>query len=129
MQIKSLAGLVLMCGFSANVLAANPACERKAAQITQQIHEANANDNRARAQGLETALMNVLAKCTDAELIAEKKEDIADQQEDIDELLAEIKEKQSENKPDKVAKLEGKLKTEREELDVLRRELAEIESP
>ena len=111
MQIKSLAGLVLMCGFSANVLAANPACERKAAQITQQIHEANANDNRARAQGLETALMNVLAKCTDAE------------------LLAEIKEKQSENKPDKVAKLEGKLKTEREELDVLRRELAEIESP
>lgn len=127
MGINRLALLVLMCSFATPALAENPACQRKSAEIEQQIERAKEAGNRNQVQGLEKALSQVKENCTDAALIADKKKDIADQQEDIDEILADIKEKQSEGRYDKVKKLERKLQREREELESLQGELRDIE--
>lgn len=127
MGINRLALLVLMGCFATPAMADNPACQRKSAEIERQIEHAKEAGNRNQVQGLEKALSQVKANCTDAALIADKKKDIADQQEDIDEILADIKEKQSEGRYDKVKKLERKLQREREELEALRGELRDIE--
>lgn len=125
--MKYLAALILMHGFAASAMAANPACERKEAEIERQIEHAKAAGNHHRLRGLENALSSVRAHCTDAKLIEDKKRDIAEQQEEIDEVLEEIREKESEGRYDKVQKLERKLERERAELKALQQELQEIE--
>lgn len=119
---------ILMLGLVAPALAASPACERKEAEIKNQIQHATQNNNSHRVRGLEKALSQVQTHCTDAGLIKDKKEDIADQQEDIDELLAKIEDKKSEGRYDKVEKLENKLAREREDLQTLQQELKELEA-
>lgn len=127
MGINRLLMLVLMSCFAVPVLADNPACQLKAAGIELQIGLAKEADNSNRVRGLEKALSQVKKNCTDAALIADKKEDVAEQEEDIAEILEEIQEKQSEGRDDKVSKLERKLQREQDELDVLRGELRELE--
>lgn len=125
---NKLAVLVLMLCFAAPALANNPACQRKSAEIQQQIEQAKQAGNHNRIRGLEKALSRVKENCTNATLIADKKKDIADQQEDIDEILQDIQKNQSEGRLDKVRKLERKLQRERDELEVLKGELRDIES-
>ncbi|KAA0889949.1 DUF1090 domain-containing protein [Pusillimonas sp. ANT_WB101] len=128
MNTIKLAIPILLFGLVGPALAASPACERKEVEIKNQIQHAKENNNMHRVRGLEKALSQVQAHCTDAALIKDKKEDIAEQQEDIDELLEEIQQKQSEGQYDKVQKLERKLGREREELQSLQHELKELEA-
>ncbi|CAK7011976.1 DUF1090 domain-containing protein [Kerstersia gyiorum] len=108
--------------------AANPGCERKAAEIEQQLDYAKTYGNVYRQRGLERALTEVRTHCTDAGLVSEKRSDIAEQNEKVNEIQAEIEEKQTEGRLDKVRKLERKLEREREELRLLQNELRELES-
>ena len=124
---RYLFGLVLICGLTTPVMAGNAACDRKAAEIEQQIKHAQEAGNSDRLDGLNKALSAVREHCTDAGLIKDKKQDITEQEEEIAETLEDIAENQAEGKLDKVKKLERELQREREELDVLRQELAEIE--
>jgi len=127
MRLRTYIALALSCGLIAPAMAANPACERKAAQIEQQIQHAKAAGNTHRVSGLEKALSQARTNCTDAGLIAEQRADIAEQQEDIDEILEDIQEKQAEGRSDKVEKLERKLGHEKKELEVLQHELRQLE--
>ncbi|MDS1141058.1 DUF1090 domain-containing protein [Pusillimonas sp. SM2304] len=126
MVSKYLAGLVLLFGV-APAMAANPACERKAVEIAQQIKFAQEANNSQRQRGLEKALSMVQQHCTDAGLIKDQKQDIAEQQEEVDDILEEIQQKESEGRYDKVKKLQRKLEREQKELEVLKQELTEIE--
>ncbi|CAM4178588.1 DUF1090 domain-containing protein [Kerstersia similis] len=107
--------------------AANPLCERKAAEIEQQLDHARAYGNMYRQRGLERALSEVKLRCRDADLIQEKRAEIAEQAEKVDALLDEIEEKQMEGRLDKVRQLERKLGREREELGILQEELRALE--
>ncbi|NYT61261.1 DUF1090 domain-containing protein [Alcaligenaceae bacterium] len=126
--MNRLAVLVLMGCFAAPALADNPACQRKSAEIERQMEDAREAGNSNRIRGLEKALSQVKENCTDTALIADKKKDIVDQQKGIDEILEEIQKKQSEGRIDKTRKLERKLQRERDELEVLKGELRDIES-
>lgn len=128
MKKNTFAIAILAFGFSAPVLAVNPACEQKKIEIQRQIQHAQEAGNTHRMRGLETALSKVKTYCTDAGLIKDQKKDIADQQKDIDDLLEEIQEKESEGRYDKVKKLERKLAYKRQELEDLQQELKELES-
>lgn len=127
MVAKHLAVLALMSGFSASALAANPHCERRAAEIERQIGYAQQAGNSHRVAGLQTALSRVRTHCTDAGLVEDKKRDIAEEQEDIADILEEIREKQAEGRADKVQKLERKLARRQAKLEVLQQELVELE--
>ena len=114
--------------FCLPVLASNPACQYKASEIETQIQHAREHGNTHRVRGLERALANVKAHCSDTDLLREKREQIRDQEEDIQEVLAELQEKRADGRQDKVQKLERKLAREREELMQLQDELQELES-
>lgn len=103
--------------------AANPACDMKAAEVEAQIAHARQNGNEHRQRGLERALANLRANCTDASLIRDIQEDIDDQREDIRELEEDLAEKRAEGRQDKVARIERKLEEERAELGDLEGEL------
>ncbi|WP_083953395.1 DUF1090 domain-containing protein [Thauera butanivorans] len=119
---------VLLGGIAFSAHADNPACQQKATEIEQQIEYAKSHGNTHRLQGLERALANVKAHCTDQALIRDKKDEIREQEEEIREILEEIREKQSEGRYDKLVKLERKLERERAEKDVLERELQALEN-
>lgn len=114
--------------FCLPVLANNPACQYKASEIETQIQHARAHGNTHRVRGLERALANVKAHCSDTDLLREKREQIRDQQEDIQEIVLELQEKRAQGRQDKVQKLERKLAREREELTQLQDELQELQS-
>ena len=123
MKINTWATCLLMACFAAPAFADNVLCQQKMAGLEQQIEQAKAAGNGHRVRGLERAVANVKAHCTDEDLIADKKEDIADQQEDIAEILEDIAEKRSEGRTDKVNKLERKLQQEQDKLQRLQEEL------
>lgn len=119
--------LMLLGSIAISAQAANPACQRKAANIQHQIEQARQHGNTHRRAGLERALANVEAHCTDASLIRDKKADIAEQREEVDEILEALQQKRAEGRADKVKKLERKLARERAELQALEDELQGLE--
>lgn len=128
MRINKLVAALCMTCFVVPVWAnENPLCQKKVAAIEKQLQFAKEAGNSHRVRGLERALANTKAHCTDAELIADQKEEIADQESDIAEILEEIKEKRAEGREDKVKKLERKLQREQEELRVLQNELNKMQ--
>lgn len=128
MTFRHAVFIAFSLGLSSPALALGPACAQKLAGIEQQIQHATEAGNSRREAGLERALSAVRNHCTDTDLLADKKDEIKDKLEDIAELREEIQEKEAEGRLDKVAKLERKLRHEQEELDILQRELAEIET-
>lgn len=125
-MIRRTIAVSLALGLSGPALASEPACTRKISEIEVQIKHAKEAGNRERVMGLERVMSAVQDHCTDAGLISEKEKEIAEKQDDIDDVLEDIREKENEGRLDKVKKLERKLVHEREELEVLRQELAGI---
>lgn len=128
MIIKIATALAMALGLSSPALASDPACARKIADIESQIQHAKTSGNQNRAKGLERALSAARDNCTDAGLIAEKEEEVAEKREDIEDILEDLREKEEEGRLDKVKRLERKLAHERQELEILTQELAEIKS-
>lgn len=119
--------LVLLSSIAFSVQAANPACQQKAASIQQQIAQAKEHGNTHRQRGLERALANVEAHCTDAGLIRDMKADIAEQREEVNEVQTALQQKHALGRTDKINKLERKLARERAELQTLEDELRDLE--
>jgi len=91
-----------MCGMTAPALADNPACERKAADIEQQIGHAQEAGNSERLKGLNKALSAVRGHFTDAGLIQDKKQYIVEQEVDIANIIENPDEKKAEGTLTKV---------------------------
>lgn len=127
-MIRLTITLSLVLGFSGPALASEPACARKIAEIETQVRYAKEAGNQGRVMGLERAMSAAQVHCTDAGLISEKEKEIDEKQDDINDILDDLREKEKEGRLDKVKKLERKLTHEREELEVLRQELADIKS-
>ncbi|MGB3423554.1 MAG: DUF1090 domain-containing protein [Castellaniella sp.] len=128
-MMRSLTFLALACTLAGPAQAADPACDRKAAEIERQIGYAQEAGNRARLDGLRKALAANRENCTDSRLIQGLEQDIAEQQEEIDALRAEVREKESEGRYDKVKKLERKLADAQQDLKDLQQSLAEMGKP
>lgn len=95
-------------------------CESKRVDIARDIDHAKAKGQASRVRGLEKALREMQANCSDAELekehaarIARQEEKIADRQRDIDKA-------REQGKAGKIADREAKLAKEKAELERLR---------
>ncbi|MBP2168391.1 vacuolar-type H+-ATPase subunit I/STV1 [Erwinia toletana] len=98
------------------VQAAEPLCLQKEQAIQHEIDMARKHDNQRRITGLERALTEARAGCTDAKLKSEHQEKIKQHQQEITQREHDLKEARDKGDSDKITKREKKLAEAREEL-------------
>lgn len=114
-----LAGL-LMLAPTLSAVAATPVatgCEAQRQDIQQQIRYARSNGNDHRIAGLDKALSEVNAHCTDSRLRAEREADVREKTRKVEEREQELAEARSDGLADKIRKKERKLNETRAALE------------
>ncbi|WP_312455390.1 DUF1090 domain-containing protein [Pseudescherichia sp.] len=94
-------------------------CQEKEQDILREISYAEKHNNQRRVDGLNKALTEVKANCTDSKLRADHQKKIAEQKDEIAERQQDLTEAQQKGDADKVTKREHKLKEAQEELRTL----------
>jgi len=94
-------------------------CQEKEQDILREISYAEKHNNQSRVDGLNTALKELKANCTDSKLRADHQKKIAEQKEEVAERQQDLTEAQQKGDADKVTKREHKLKEAQEELRAL----------
>lgn len=117
-----LAGLLVLAPtFSA--LASSQAatgCEAKRLNIEQQIDNARTHGNNHRVTGLEKALYELNANCTDEGLRAEREADVRKKERKVESRRQELAEAQADGRTDKISKKQRKLEDAQAELNEAR---------
>ncbi|PZD59005.1 DUF1090 domain-containing protein [Pantoea ananatis] len=122
MKHTLLLGITLF-SLSGSLMAAQSLCQQKEQDIQREIEMAQKHNNQRRVNGLERALTEVRAGCTDKKLKASHLEKINAQKEKVAERERELKEERDEgHDKDKIAKRERKLEEARQELKKLKAE-------
>lgn len=132
--MKFLSPLVLFtaCGLlAAPVFAADPApltgCAAKRQDITLQIAQAKASGNSDQQAGLENALSENTANCTDASLLKELETKVLDAKREVARRQSDLDKAMSKGDADKINKRKDKLAEARQELKDAHAELEKIE--
>ena len=99
--------------------AAGVLCLQKEKNIEQEIAHAKQHDNQRRVNGLERALTEVRASCSDEKLKAAHQENIDAKKREVAEREQDLKEAEDDGDKEKIAKRQRKLQEEREELKAL----------
>ncbi|QZN97702.1 DUF1090 domain-containing protein [Symbiopectobacterium purcellii] len=120
-----LAGLLVMTPIF-SVLATPQAatgCEAKRQDIEQQIDYARTHGNDHRIAGLEKALSELNANCTDEALRAKRESNLREKERKVEKRRQELAEAQANGRKDKISKQQRKLKEAQSELDEARHTL------
>ncbi|WP_297840650.1 DUF1090 domain-containing protein [Pseudomonas sp.] len=132
--MKFLSPLVLMtaCGLlAAPVFAADAppltGCAAKRQDISTQIEQAKANGKSDQQAGLEKALSEVTANCTDASLLKELENKVLDAKSEVSRRQKDLDKAVSKGDPDKINKRKDKLAEARQDLKDAHAELEKIE--
>ncbi|WP_288420980.1 DUF1090 domain-containing protein [uncultured Pantoea sp.] len=122
MKQQLLLGTILF-SLSGSLLAAESLCQQKQQDIQREIEMAKQHDNQRRVTGLERALTEVRANCTDEKLKSAHAERIEAQQHKVAERERELQQDRQEGKDqEKIGKRERKLEEARQELKKLQAE-------
>ena len=122
MKQQLLLGAILF-SLSGSLLAAESLCQQKQQDIQREIEMAKQHDNQRRVTGLERALTEVRAHCTDEKLKSAHAERIEAQQHKVAERERELQQDRQEGKDqEKIGKRERKLEEARQELKKLQAE-------
>lgn len=98
---------------------ANTLCQEKEQDIQREISYAEKHNNQNRINGLNKALSEVRANCSDSQLRADHKKKIAEQKKEISERQRDLAEAKQKGDADKIAKREHKLAEAQEDLKKL----------
>ena len=101
------------------VLANNPLCQQKAMSIQQEIDFARSHNNQHRVNGLQQALSQVQANCSDEKLKAEHQQRIEKKKREVAEREQDLREATEKGNKEKITKRQKKLDEERNELQRL----------
>lgn len=115
-RISLLVALFSLSGFTH---AAGALCLQKEKNIEHEIEMAKQHDNQRRVNGLERALTEVRASCTDEKLKAAHQENINAKKREVAEREKDLKDAEDDGDKEKIAKRQRKLQEEREELKAL----------
>jgi len=122
MKYHLLLGVALF-SLSGSLLAADSLCEQKERDIKHEIEMAQQHNNLRRVNGLERALTEVQADCSDKKLEAAHLERINAQKQKVAEREHELREERDEGHDrEKIAKRQQKLDEARRELKKLQAE-------
>ena len=91
-------------------------CAAKRQAISLQIEQAKAHGNSAQQAGLEKALAEVTAHCTDAGLKKERENKVLDAKHEVSRRQADLDKAMKKGDPDKINKRKDKLAESRKEL-------------
>ncbi|MGY2375873.1 DUF1090 domain-containing protein [Pseudomonas sp. SDO524_S393] len=120
--MKFLAPFALLTSFlTTSLLAAEEAppltgCAAKRQDITTQIEQAKAHGNSAQQAGLEKALGEVTANCTDASLKKERENKVLDAKHEVSRRQADLDKAMKKGDADKINKRKEKLAQSRKDL-------------
>ncbi|WP_437612206.1 DUF1090 domain-containing protein [Erwinia sp. V71] len=106
----------ILATFSAGAMAAEPLCLEKERAIQHEIELAKQHQNQRRVNGLERALTEARAGCTDAKLKSAHQSKIKQHEAEIVERERDLQEARAKGDRDKITKREKKLAEAREEL-------------
>jgi len=102
-------------------------CAAKRQDISAQIEQAKANGNSDQQAGLEKALSEVTANCTDASLLKQLETKVLDAKREVARRQSDLDKAMSKGDPDKINKRKDKLAEARQELKDAHAELEKIE--
>lgn len=91
-------------------------CAAKRQAISTQIEQAKAHGNSEQQAGLEKALSEVTANCTDASLKKERENKVLDAKHEVSQRQADLDKAMKKGDPDKINKRKDKLAESRKEL-------------
>jgi hypothetical protein len=119
--LSPLALLTLCSVLAAPVMATEDApgltgCAAKKQGIINQIELAKSHDNAEQQAGLEKALSEVNANCTDASLKKERENKVLDAKHEVSKRQADLDKAMKKGDPDKIDKRKNKLAESRKEL-------------
>ena len=117
-----LAGLLVLSPAFSALAASQTAtgCDAKRLNIEQQIDYARTHGNSHRISGLEKALSELNANCTDEGLHAERESDVSKKEQKVEERRQELAEAQADGRTDKINKKQKKLEEAQAELNEAR---------
>jgi hypothetical protein len=121
------------CGLlAAPVFAAEQApeltgCAAKRQDISTQIEQAKAAGNSNQQAGLEKALSEVTANCTDAGLLKEQEKKVLDAKREVSRRQADLDKANSKGDPEKINKRKDKLAESRKELQDEQQKLEQLQ--
>ncbi|MGY5955309.1 Protein YqjC [Kosakonia sp. BK9b] len=107
-----------LLSLSAVSQAASP-CQEKEQEIQREISYAEKHNNESRIAGLNKALREVRASCSDNKLRAAHQKKITEQREEVAERRRDLSEARQKGDADKISKREHKLKEAQEHLKAL----------
>ena len=122
MKLLSPLALFTVCGLlAAPLMAADTApeltgCAAKKQAITLQLEQARAHGNSNQVAGLEKALSEVEAHCTDAGLRKERENKVLEAKHEVSKLQADLDKAMKKGDPEKIDKRKNKLAESRKEL-------------
>jgi len=113
---------ILACILFSTTAAAQAAslCQEKEQEILREISYAEKHHNQNRINGLNKALREVRANCSDSDLRAKHQQKISELHAEISERRAELKQAQQSGDREKISKRERKLKEAEAELQALK---------
>ena len=92
-------------------------CEAKRQEITQQIDHAQSYGNKHRVAGLEKALSELNAHCTDEGLRLDREADVRKKEQKVEKRRQELAESEADGRKDKILKKQQKLEEAQDELN------------
>ena len=98
-------------------------CEAKRQEIQQQIDYASSHNNSYRVSGLQKALSELNANCTDEGLRAEREAKVREKTQKVEERRQELSEVKIDGRADKISKKQQKLTEAEAELSEAKAEL------
>lgn len=117
LRLSMLAALPIFALSSAAFAAPQPeSCVTKQQEIQTQLDYAHQHNNKNQINGLEKALSESKAHCTDAGLKAENERHVAEKQQKVQEREQELKEAQASGSSKKIAQKQKKLDQAQSEL-------------
>lgn len=127
---SSVLAALLALGCASPLLAAEQAkpltgCAAKQAAIESKLQDAKAHGNLNQAAGLQTALDEVKAHCTDANLAQERKQRVLEAEKEVSQREKDLRKAMNRGDAEKIEKRKNKLAEARAELDQAKRELEE----
>ena len=109
-------GLLAAPALAAEQAPALTGCAAKRQDISAQIEQAKAAGNSNQQAGLEKALSEVSANCTDASLLKEQEKKVLDAKREVSTRQSDLDKAMKKGDPDKINKRKDKLAESRKEL-------------
>ena len=101
-------------------------CAQKACQVEKQIEIAKKNGNSYKIDGLNKALAEITAHCSDDKIISDIEDDLSKANDELKEHQEELKEAQAEEKSDRIEKYNAKIKEDEAEISALKGKLLKM---